>query len=204
MEIEMRAVEQVFPYEGNPRRISSIAVQKLADSIKQFGWKQPIVVDEAGVVIVGHVRLAAARKLGMKEVPCLVAKDLDEAKAKAFRLADNRLSEESAWDVKGLTREVQALGDAADELLVKSFSAEELEILRFDDEMAKMAHADVTVRGQAQTEAEAAAGMPEEGPLVPGIRNENLEVELVFRVPAVRARELKGALQEHLDTLLAG
>ena len=93
---------------------------------KEFGWQQPIVVDEEMVVIAGHTRLLAAKSLGMKEVPILVA-NLSEAKAKAYRIADNRVGEESLWDNDALAVEIKELTEMGEELDVLGFSKDELE-----------------------------------------------------------------------------
>lgn len=203
MKIEWRDPDSLVPYEGNPRRIPAAAVEKLAASIREFGWKQPIVADAKGVVIVGHVRLAASKRLGLKEVPVLVADDLTEDQARAFRIADNRLSEESVWDVRGLTREIRELGAAAEKLMLTAFSSEELEVLRFDAEMQEVAHVQAKAGGEV-------TGLPDAGqagddaPLVPGLADDTLMVDLVFPVPAGRAKEIRASLQELLDTLLGG
>ena len=97
MKVEMRKTDDVKPYESNPR-VNDKAVDAVAASIREFGWRVPIVVDEAGVIIAGHTRLLAARKLGLKEVPVHVAVGLTPEKAKAYRLADNKLHELSEWD----------------------------------------------------------------------------------------------------------
>ena len=98
--IEWRPVEDIRPYERNPR-INDKAVGAVASSIDEFGWKQPLVVDSNGVIIVGHTRLKAAIKLGLNEVPVIVADDLDEEQVMAYRLVDNRTAELAEWD-KGL------------------------------------------------------------------------------------------------------
>ena len=89
MEVKNLKIEQVIPYKGNPR-INDDAVDAVAESIKQFGFKQPIVVDRDNVIIAGHTRYKAAKKLSLKEVPCVVATDLTDAQVKAYRLADNK------------------------------------------------------------------------------------------------------------------
>ena len=86
-------ISEIHPYENNPRRISDEAVEKVADSIREFGFQQPIVVDSAHVIIVGHTRLKAAKKLGLETVPVVVADNLTEEQAKAYRLADNKTGE---------------------------------------------------------------------------------------------------------------
>jgi hypothetical protein len=94
--IERWPLAKVLPYAQNPRAISDRAVSKVAVSIREFGFQQPIVVDREGVIIVGHTRRRAAELLGMETVPVIVA-DLSEEKARAYRLADNRTHEEADW-----------------------------------------------------------------------------------------------------------
>lgn len=105
-QMEMWKVRDVKPYENNPRK-NDDSVKAVAESIKQFGFKQPIVVDKDGVIIVGHTRLRAAKRLKMKEVPVLVADDLTEEQAKAYRLADNKVAETSTWDLDKLEEELK-------------------------------------------------------------------------------------------------
>lgn len=105
MKIEMRKIGEVVPYEHNPRR-NDHAVDAVAESIRQFGFKVPIVVDKDGVIVAGHTRLKAAVKLGLEEVPCVVADDLSEDQVKAFRLADNKVGELAAWDFTELEKEL--------------------------------------------------------------------------------------------------
>lgn len=96
MEVVYVPVDQITPYDKNPRR-NDEAVQAVASSIREFGFRQPIVVDKDGVIIVGHTRLKAAQELGMEEVPVVYA-DLTEEQAKAYRLADNKTGELAGWD----------------------------------------------------------------------------------------------------------
>ena len=88
MEIITKPISAIRPYEKNPRKTSD-AARAVAESIRRFGFKQPIVVDEQGVVVCGHVRLAAAKSLGMTELPCVLATDLTPDEIRAFRLLDN-------------------------------------------------------------------------------------------------------------------
>lgn len=99
------AVENLKEYENNPRR-NDDAVPFVANSIKEFGFKVPIVVDKNMVIIAGHTRLKAAKELGMKTVPCIMADDLTEEQVKAFRLADNKTSELSQWNFLKLDEEL--------------------------------------------------------------------------------------------------
>lgn len=105
MNIQNLPIADVKPYSTNPRNISPIAIDAVAKSITRYGWQQPIVVDPANVVIVGHTRLKAAEQLGLKEVPVVVA-DLDEDKANEYRLVDNKSGEISIWDDDLLTLEL--------------------------------------------------------------------------------------------------
>ena len=101
------AVKDIRPYENNPRR-NDDAVDKVANSIREFGWQQPIVVDKDNVIIVGHTRWKAAKKLKLKTVPVVVA-DLSEEQAKAYRIADNSTGEIATWDYDLLVPEIQGL-----------------------------------------------------------------------------------------------
>lgn len=126
--IEPWPVERPIPYERNPRVVPKAAIEKVAASIASFGFRQPIVVDGAGVVIVGHTRLAAARKLGLTTVPVHVARGLSPAQVKAYRLADNRSAQESDWDVDLLGIELQDLADLGLELDLTGFDSDELAV----------------------------------------------------------------------------
>lgn len=105
MEIVYKNINELKPYEKNPRR-NDAAVKYVMESIKQFGFKVPIVIDNEGVVVCGHTRLKASKKLKLKEVPCIIADDLSEEQIKAFRLADNKVSEFAEWDFDILSDEL--------------------------------------------------------------------------------------------------
>ena len=106
MNVQEISISKIRPYERNPRR-NDAAVDAVAASIREFGFQQPIVCDMDGVIIVGHTRLKAAKKLGLKTVPVVYA-DLPEDKVKAYRLADNKTGELAEWDMELLDLE---LGD---------------------------------------------------------------------------------------------
>lgn len=101
-------IKDLKPYENNPR-INTEAVDKVSASIAQFGFKVPLVIDADNVIVCGHTRYLAAQKLGIDELPCVVASDLTEDQIKAFRLADNKVSEFSKWDFDALERELNEL-----------------------------------------------------------------------------------------------
>lgn len=104
------SISDLKPYESNPRR-NDEAVQYVANSIEEFGFKVPIVVDKDNIIIAGHTRLKAAEQLGLKEVPCIVADDLNDEQIKAFRLADNRTAEIADWDLELLSDELDDIID---------------------------------------------------------------------------------------------
>ena len=106
MDVQDRDIDSIRPYENNPR-LNKDAIDGVARSISEYGWRQPIVVDKDGIVVCGHTRLLAARKLGLKTVPVHVATDLTPAQVKAYRLADNRLAEIAEWNMD-LHRQVQS------------------------------------------------------------------------------------------------
>jgi hypothetical protein len=104
--IELLEIEKIFPYINNPRKNKDI--DKIASSILEFGFQQPIVIDKNNVIIVGHSRYEASKKLGLNKVPVLKA-DLSEAQSKAYRIADNKLNELSDWDNELLSLELKEL-----------------------------------------------------------------------------------------------
>lgn len=128
LNVSAMPVSKIHPYRRNPR-VNDAAVEKVADSIKQFGWRQPIVVDKKFVIIAGHTRLLAALRLGLKEVPVHVAAELSEAQIKAYRLADNRVHEESTWNEDLLKLELGDLAGLGYDLKLTGFDADELAAL---------------------------------------------------------------------------
>lgn len=106
--IVYKKVEDLVPYENNPRNNDS-AVDAVANSIKEFGFKVPVVIDAENNVVAGHTRIKACKKLGIDEVPCIIADDLDEEQVKAFRLADNKVGELATWDLDKLNIELGEL-----------------------------------------------------------------------------------------------
>jgi len=123
--VELRAIDDVHPYERNPR-INDQAVDAVAASLTAFGWRQPIVVDAAGVIIVGHTRWKAARKLGLAKVPVHVATGLTAAQVRAYRLADNKTNELAEWDLEILPIELNELREGGFDMGVLAFDEKEL------------------------------------------------------------------------------
>jgi ParB-like chromosome segregation protein Spo0J len=101
-------IDDLIPYENNPR-VNDEAVKYVANSIKEFGFKVPIIVDKNNVIVAGHTRYKACKELGIKNVPVIIADDLNEEQIKAFRLADNKVSEKSSWDFELLDEELEDL-----------------------------------------------------------------------------------------------
>lgn len=108
LKIVYKNIEDIIPYEKNPRR-NDQAVEAVAESIKEFGFKIPIVISADGLVVAGHTRIKAAKKLCMKELPCIIADDLTEEQIRAFRLADNKVSEIAEWNEELLQQELSEI-----------------------------------------------------------------------------------------------
>jgi site-specific DNA-methyltransferase (adenine-specific) len=112
--LKMKIIEvktsDLLPYANNPRHNDN-AVEAVASSIKEFGFKVPIIIDKDNIIVAGHTRLKAAQKLGLQAVPCIVADDLSPEQIKAFRIADNKTAELSEWDFEKLESELQELAD---------------------------------------------------------------------------------------------
>jgi ParB-like chromosome segregation protein Spo0J len=133
VKIELRDIREIHPYEKNPR-INDKAVDAVTASLKEFGFRQPIVVDKDGIIIVGHTRYKAAQKLGLEKIPVHVAEDLTDAQIKAYRIADNQTATIADWDYDLLPLELQELNNM-------DFN---LELLGFDsDKLAQLLASDV-------------------------------------------------------------
>jgi ParB-like chromosome segregation protein Spo0J len=129
MKVELLELKKLVPYARNPR-ITAHAVDKVAASIKEFGFRQPIVVDNEMVIIAGHVRYQAAQKLGLKKVPVHVADGLSAEQVKAYRIADNRTGEEAQWDNEMLALEIGELEAVSFDKSLLGFEVSELEQLQ--------------------------------------------------------------------------
>ena len=130
MKIVYKKVNELVPYENNPR-INDGAVEYVKNSIKEFGFKVPIVIDKDNVIVAGHTRLKASLELGLKEVPCIIADDLSEEQIKAFRLADNKVSEKSQWDFSILDEELDSILDI--DMSLFDFNVDEIDDINLDD-----------------------------------------------------------------------
>lgn len=133
LDIQNLDTSSIRPYPQNPRK-NKASVSKVADSIKEYGFRQPIVVDEDMVVLAGHTRLQAAKRLKLTEVPVHIAKGLTAAQAKAYRLMDNRSAEDSSWDLDLLSVEVADLLEDEFDLALTGFNGDELnQLLKLDN-----------------------------------------------------------------------
>ena len=127
--VEMWPIDRPKPYDRNPRVLTPAAVEKVAMSLKTYGWRQPITVDPEGVIVTGHTRLQAARSLGMTQVPVHVIRNLPDAAIRAYRIADNRVAEETDWDKALLSVELGDLTELNFDLASLGFDEKELDSL---------------------------------------------------------------------------
>jgi ParB family transcriptional regulator, chromosome partitioning protein len=128
-QIEQVSIEALIPYARNSRTHSDAQVAQIAASIKEFGFTNPVLIDEDGGIIAGHGRTLAARKLGLDEVPCLRLAYLSEAQKKAYIIADNKLALNAGWDDEMLKVELSELKELDFDLSLIGFDADELQKL---------------------------------------------------------------------------
>lgn len=129
--VEKWAIDKLIPYARNARTHSSEQVSQLAASIKEWGWTTPVLVDETGGIIAGHGRTLAAQKLGMTEVPVMVAKGWSDAKKRAYIIADNKLAQNADWDNDMLSLELEEIDGLGFDIDLTGFTAEEITELTF-------------------------------------------------------------------------
>lgn len=126
MNIVEKKLHELKPYENNPRK-NDEAVEYVANSIKEFGFKQPIVIDNNGVIVAGHTRYRAAQQLKLKTVPCVIADDLTEEQIKAYRLADNKTAEIAGWDFPLLDMELADISMDMEQFGFKDFDHSDID-----------------------------------------------------------------------------
>ena len=136
MQIEEVEVSKIIPYENNPRR-NDAAVDYVAQSIKDFGFRVPIIVDKSNIIIAGHTRLKAALKLNLETVPVIRAENLTEDQVTAFRLVDNKTAELSGWDWEKLDKELLKIENVDIESMGFSLNTEDLDIDSLFEEKKK-------------------------------------------------------------------
>ena len=152
MQICNMKITDIIPYDKNPR-LNDGAVEAVANSIKEFGWRAPIVVDKDMVIICGHTRLKAAIQLGLEEVPVHIADNLTPEQVQAYRIADNRTGEIAEWDYSLLPVELKELQDSDFDLSLLGFDADELDKLLNGEEE--------NVVAEGETDADAVPEVPE-------------------------------------------
>jgi DNA modification methylase len=153
MKVELKHISDLQPYEHNPR-VNDPAVEAVARSIREFGWRVPVVIDQNNTVIAGHTRLKAARSIGIEQIPVHVASDLTEAQARAFRLADNATGAIAAWDRALLPLELRGLQDMDFDLSLLGFNEQELARLLSTEPQAGLTDPDeVPASAEAVTRA---------------------------------------------------
>jgi DNA modification methylase len=133
MKIEIVDINTIKPYENNPRKLKDSAIEKVAKSIKEFGFRQPIVVDKEKIIVVGHTRYRASKKLGLTNVPITIADNLTPEQINAYRIADNRTNEEAEWDIELLKTELKDLQLKDFDLDLTAFNEDEINNFLFDE-----------------------------------------------------------------------
>ena len=132
LEIKYIPIDDIKPYKNNPR-LNEDAIPYVMNSIKEFGFKNPIILDKNNVIVAGHTRLESAKRLDMKEVPIIYADDLTEEQIKAFRLADNKVAEKSLWDYTKLDEGLDSILDIDMSMFDFDINTDDLE-LDYDNE----------------------------------------------------------------------
>jgi ParB-like chromosome segregation protein Spo0J len=163
MHIEEWPLDRIRPYPNNPRVLRN-AAEKVAESIREFGWRQPIVVDDEGVVIIGHGRLAAAKLLKLATAPVHVATGLPAGKVRALRIADNKTGEFSAWDDQKLVDELAVILDGLGSVAVTGFTKSEFAALEMQ---ARAALAEILPNAAGTSTAPAPAATENEAHAIP-------------------------------------
>ena len=133
LEVNQIDIETLKPYANNPRKLSDKAITKVANSIKEFGFRQPIVVDEKNIIVVGHTRYQAARKLGLDRVPVTQIKGLTPEQVNAYRIADNKTNEYADWDDDLLALELKELEHKDFDLNLTGYEKSELDKILFEE-----------------------------------------------------------------------
>ena len=134
--VERRPLDKLIPYVNNARTHSEEQVAQIAASMREWGWTNPVLIDEAGMIIAGHGRVMAARKLGLTEAPVMVAEGWSEAQKKAYVLADNKLAISSDWNASLLSTELKGLDELGFDLTLTGFTVGEMTALFFEPDFA--------------------------------------------------------------------
>ena len=132
--VERRKVADLIPYARNSRTHIDVQVSQIAASIKEWGWTVPVLIEADGGLIAGHGRIMAAQKLGIEDVPCMIAEGWSEAQKRAYIIADNKLALNAGWDDDALRIEIAELGDLDFDLSLTGFDDDELQAFEMADE----------------------------------------------------------------------
>lgn len=146
MKVVNKKIEELKPYENNPRNNEN-AVDYVANSIKEFGFKVPLVIDKDNVIVTGHTRYLACKKLGMKEIPCIIADDLTDKQIKAFRIADNKTNDMAEWNDDLLSVELK---EVLDEIDMTDFGFGDFELSMLTDDMDPDGYDDDMIKEYSQ------------------------------------------------------
>ena len=161
MNIVYKRVDEIIPYEKNPR-INDAAVDAVAQSIKEFGFRVPIVLDKNNVIITGHTRLRSAKSIGLTEVPCIIAENLTPEQVQAYRIADNKTGEIAEWNYDLLPIELRDLQEKDFDLSLLGFDTDELDRLLNGS-------SEENVVAEGETDADAVPDIPEDPVSQPGV-----------------------------------
>lgn len=131
-QIEMRALESLVPFARNSRTHTPEQVAQVAAAMREWGWTNPVLVDEVGTILAGHCRILAGRMLGLEAVPVMVARGWSESQKRAYVIADNKLAENAGWDAEALRLELHDLAGQDFRLELAGFDAEELTLAMYD------------------------------------------------------------------------
>lgn len=137
MEIVYKKINELKPYENNSRTHDESQIKQICKSIKEYGWTNPVLIDEKGMIIAGHGRVEAGKKLDIKEVPCIVLSGLTEAQKKAYVIADNKMALNAGWNEELLKTELENLKELDFDLELTGFNIDELDELFKQDEEEK-------------------------------------------------------------------
>ena len=150
MEIVNKKLEELKPYDKNPR-YNDEAVEYVANSIKKFGFKVPIIIDKKGTIVAGHTRYKASQQLGLKEVPCIIADDLTDEQIKAFRIADNKVADKAQWNDDLLGQEIK---DLLDDFDMTDFGFGDFELSILTDDMEPDGYDDELIQSYSNNSEE--------------------------------------------------
>ena len=162
-QIEMRDTTVLNPYERNPRIHPDSQIEQLKNSIRQWGWTVPILVDENNTVLAGHGRLHAATEMGIEQVPCVIAVGWTDEQKSAYVIADNRLAENSQWDTGLYFSEIKALDDIGFDLSVTGLDKDTLSAMSFEPSLNPMTAYDDVTTDDMTTAAQTIGEIPAHG-----------------------------------------